>query len=1257
MHGKRDEPGGGQTAGAARSSARGGGVRPLRLALVAFALAIALLVTLAGVYELARARAPEHRAALEELIRYHTGLEVRFTVLAVRWGWYGPEALFQDVELAEAHTGGLQLRARRLIISLDTWRMLRSGHLEPRRITLEDANIDLAPSSRLPGNAARPGPPQLREAGVRLLSRWRGGEIHLSGGTLRLRVPGRPDAVSIAIEEASLHRIGAAWSGEARMVLPQSLGARLRVALQLRATADLSEISAASVDVEGRELELASWAALCGLQGQSGVPRSGRGDLQFQAAFVHGRLRAASGRIAAESLEWTWAGGAEGALFLRSARGSWHLRRRGAAWHVTLDALELEPAAREPSARPAMEPPASRRFASASGSSQARRGSAVLDLLPDGSQAWGRSRHLPLGPLFSVLRWYVPQIPPESFELVGEASEASFDWNAHRAPGTRLYASAELEGVALLETADQVALTGLAGRLTATESSLGLAVHAPAVSFVRGMARPLEPLAIDGHLEGGVRASGDWQVETRDLTIHRQGLHLSAAGAVELTREGSAALTSARVSLSDTDTALLAGLLGPQELPDWEDIATALDTGRLASGELVWRGLAGSGSRWRAARWHASIAGAHTEGLAIEHASADWDPRIDGAVRLVARVSGDAAQLVDWLRSHPRPAPWAPVLEPLELAGRTTVDVELALPGSARHVGLGAATAHLAARLEGVRMRPVPGVPPLEELRGVLSFADGRLERSTVAARWLGGPASVTLAERREQNRSLLIVSARGTADALTALQAAAGNPEEGGVDGTGDWSAYLTITRGAGPAHWQLQADSSLSGIASRWPQPFDKAPGAALPLHVDWEGGHHEAQLRIALGTRLAAVAALARTGEAWRIERGAVRLGSGTPRLPIEPVVVLGGQLAQLDLPAALALMRLASRDTALPGLRGRLSVAELRVGEGHFAEVFLEPSIIAGAGALRLESAALSGSARWPAMVDSDHPALLHFARFDIDRPGDASRLLEGAAALGAAAELAVDQLQWQGRTLGSLSAALARAGQSLETSRLSLSSPQAQASGSARCERTGCILSFSFDTRNGLAALDAFGLAPELSAREAHLEGELRWPTGAASSLASLQGRLHMQLADGVMAAARGEGAERLALLSVPALLAGLRPGSAQPRTTGPLRFVQFSADYALQDGQAVTSDLHFEGDAEILVRGRVGLVSGEYDEHAWILRGEERLPVPLRRLGLGPGVAAVWLSLRDLLEPAGGERARAALHLRGTWSDPIVVPE
>jgi hypothetical protein len=133
-----------------------------------------------------------------------------------------------------------------------------------------------------------------------------------------------------------------------------------------------------------------------------------------------------------------------------------------------------------------------------------------------------------------------------------------------------------------------------------------------------------------------------------------------------------------------------------------------------------------------------------------------------------------------------------------------------------------------------------------------------------------------------------------------------------------------------------------------------------------------------------------------------------------------------------------------------------------------------------------------------------------------------------------------------------------------------------------------------------------------------------------------------------------------ALLAVPALVSGLdAPGSAGTSLTKeqqPLHFARLEADFELHDGQATTSNLHFDGDAEILMRGRIGIVSHDYDQQVWLLRGEERLPAAVRRFGATPRVAAAWLSLRDLFGGSGTQdRSRAVLRLQGSWDDPMVV--
>ncbi|MFZ1907196.1 MAG: hypothetical protein WAU56_17570, partial [Steroidobacteraceae bacterium] len=127
------------------------GVQPgIALRVLALAVGSAAVLIAAGLlaYALALARVPQHRAALEELIRSQTGLEVRFSELGLRWGWYGPEAVFSGVELAPPAAAAVLLRAPKLLVDFDTWRMLRTGTLAATRITLENPAIDL---SEMPG--------------------------------------------------------------------------------------------------------------------------------------------------------------------------------------------------------------------------------------------------------------------------------------------------------------------------------------------------------------------------------------------------------------------------------------------------------------------------------------------------------------------------------------------------------------------------------------------------------------------------------------------------------------------------------------------------------------------------------------------------------------------------------------------------------------------------------------------------------------------------------------------------------------------------------------------------------------------------------------------------------------------------------------------------------------------------------------------------------------------------------------------------
>jgi uncharacterized protein YhdP len=1256
-------------AGPVALAAGGGGARPARNGVRWAAWVLGGATILGAVVliacELAAARVPQHRAALEELIRQQTGLNVSFSELSVRWGWYGPEAVFHSVVLGEPGGRGALLRAPQLVVGLDAWRTVHSGRLEAGRITLVNPDIDLGAGEGVAGTPATgAGRESVLTAGARLLSRWRDGRIDIQGGTLRWPLTGAPLPLTLSVRHAQLRRLAAAWSADALVLLPASLGASAHLALAVTGDPARPAGSSGTLSFEGQMLEFAGWRAVIEYPPlERYLPQAGRGNLELHAEFAQGHILGADGKVLAEALEWSPLVGTAAALSVERLRAAWRLARPGAHWHLEVHALELG----EPTAAPV---------------------TVSVDAAADAAWARGRVEFAPLPVVAAIARWCAPQLPFAQVTLGGAVRELAFDWNARRPGGARLQTSAQLEDVTVATPSRDLVLTGLTGQVSGADERLvaDLQAHAAQLTLAREPPVALDGLAIAARLAIGADGGG-WQVSTDDLEVRRADLSFAASGAIGAAGTGRQPRIDAHVALKDADVGLLAGLLGPHVLAAFGAAAARLTAGRIASADLEWRGpleaaqlpwsrsgtvfrgalelrdatLAGfdpwpdthhldAHIEWHGPRIHAAIDGAQLGTFQLAAASAEWDARGERGMHLAGRVTGSAQQALGWLREHPQLAAYAPGVQDVDLRGDTLLDVDLLVPAAARATAARPprVRTRVTAVLDGVQLRPVAGLPPIDALRGTLGFTAGHLQPSTLTGQWLGGPVTLGVGERREPGVTALAISGRGLVDVRQAVLAA-GASDDGQLAGNAEWSALLTFLPGggAGSSRWRVRADSSLIGVASGLPEPFAKAQGTALPLHIEVQASADAGQLRVSLGERLRAWAALNRSGELWRIERGAVRLASTAPTLPAEPVLWLEGRVSRLDLPAYLALWRQADRAGALPALRARLTTSQLVAGERSYPEVSVAADAGRAGGQLQLQSADLFGTVLWPAVVSGAHPVVVHLARLKA-RFSDAALAAGALAALGPLAQLSIDDLQWQGHSLGSFGATLAARADALEVSEWHLAGDNEDTRGTLHCRDGTCRLQFSLDSHDAAATLSAFGFRPDLGASYAQLQGELQWPQPAPASLATLDGRLHMQLEQGVTRAARADAAGvPFALLAVPALTAGMSPG---------LNFSRLTADFVLHDGQAMTSDLHFDGDAEILVRGRTGLLAHDYDEQAWILRGEERLPAAVRRLGPTPKVAAVWLSLRELFTGSATDRSRAALRLRGTWDDPIVTP-
>ncbi len=207
-----------------------------------------------------------------------------------------------------------------------------------------------------------------------------------------------------------------------------------------------------------------------------------------------------------------------------------------------------------------------------------------------------------------------------------------------------------------------------------------------------------------------------------------------------------------------------------------------------------------------------------------------------------------------------------------------------------------------------------------------------------------------------------------------------------------------------------------------------------------------------------------------------------------------------------------------------------------------------------------------------------------------------------------------------------------------------------------------------DSNDAAVTLADFGFRADLAASAGAVNGDVEWrPVADEPWLAGLRGTLSMRLTDGRLRADATDlagPARPFALFAVPALMSGLdAPGGTAvaarfTKEQHELHFARLEADFELRDGQATTADLHFDGDAEILMRGRIGLVSRDYDQQVWGATWGGAAAAAVRRFGATPRVAAAWLSLRDLFAGGGTQdRSRAVLRLQGTWDDPMVVVE
>jgi uncharacterized protein YhdP len=1207
----------------------------LRTTIIVSVVVASFVAALAVAYEMAVARVPRQRAAFESLVRAQTGLDVRFNELAFRMGWYGPEAVFRRVELGEPGRSNVLLRAPQLVVAINAWQTMRSGQLVAGRITLIAPDIDLekmgqAPPADAAATRASGGVPRASRTDV--LERWKGGVIDLQGGTVKVTDPaGGAGPLTLQIRRAALKRAGNEWSGHALVFLPERLGRTARVVFQLKGDIRAPGALSGGIRFEGVRLSFSSWRGALGAMPRLAgyLPQLGTGDVTFDLTLKNGIVEKADGEVRAADLlvgapDWLESlRASRGALKLDYVTGSWRFLRRGETSQLQIEQLVL---GREQRDSPLPQ--------------------FTIEMTP--GHLTTKLPSAPLGAITALGRWIAPELAPADVALDGKMEAIDVDWNEARPQGFRLAASAQVEEVKATSVTRGFTLDAVPVRLRATESELALEIdaHAAQLQLAADPEHPMEALKLVSRVLVTREGSG-WRVAIPRFEFKDESAEGEMSGSIVTAASEREPLIDVRGTVAHADIGRLqvrfaggvtqvygaAGLrVGAGRIEDgafeFRGRPDALDAARFVGSFNVrnaripsdgtWPDTEGvdANVEWNGPHVSASVNKGQTGDFELESVEAQWDASGVQPARFTGRAQGRLESALALMRSSPDLQKQAPHLQELAASGDALFDFDISVPSAAALTPAGSPqlSTRISTVLEGVQFRLALDLPPVEALRGAVTYDSGRLQRSTLSATWLGGPLTLKIAERRDRRGSALTVQAQGFVDAgkLVALSQIKPFSE---VSGETAWSGEFAYTppNDAAPARWVGRADSALIGVVSDLPAPLAKSASATLPLHIEISGTGNTSELRANLADRLRAALALdVVNGEDWKIDRAAIRLGGGPATLPDDKVIQVRGHVRRIDAPAyAVAWQKLRS---AAPDAHPDIDISSDELTFG--------------------------------------------------DRVHDDAHVLVSATAGNPAASA----LRIEAPSFGVLTGTLLPESKALAFNDIHLRRHALMGTGNLRCgdDLASCRAAFEVESTDVAASLADFGFRPDLSAARGALSGEIVWrPRQGTPWLESAAGTLSMRFEDGIAHRPDpGSPVRPLGLLTVPALLGGISRHAAAAAPSAPdidepgeLKFTRLDAHFQLRDGQATTSDLHFDGDAEILVRGRMGLLAGDYDHEAWVLRGEERLPLSMRRLASVPRVAAAWLTLRELIGGDPTSRSRIVLRMRGSWDEPIVTVE
>ncbi|MDH4167130.1 MAG: YhdP family protein [Gammaproteobacteria bacterium] len=579
--------------------------------------------------------------------------------------------------------------------------------------------------------------------------------------------------------------------------------------------------------------------------------------------------------------------------------------------------------------------------------------------------------------------------------------------------------------------------------------------------------------------------------------------------------------------------------------------------------------------------------------------------------------------------------------------------------------------------LDGVTVALPALRAPAQRVKGTFELHNYDVQVAGLRGTMLDGPFELSANPGRTSREveAAVELTAQGRAGGAR-LPAFIGLPSTIAMSGATDWVLTGHIEKRRAGGAWPMRFDvvSDLDGLVIQAPRPFAKAAPETrltrvrfeIPVprvnDVTLESGSARARLRFA-----------ARDGT-WRLDRGAARFDAQPVALPSQPGLLVGGEWPQFDLGEWLALSNTsAGGSTRIGGQRlmDWLGPVDVHLDRAtvfgfEFRDVVAK---LRGEGELwriAVTGPQAEGQVTVPDDLTRGRPIVLDMKRLQLTREESSAA---GAATAAASAQIdprtlpaisaRAEDFTWQSRQFGRLVAAISREPRGLTIDSIATTSPafDVLASGSWWMEQEAPrtrleVLLTSTDFR---AASKALAFRDAIDASKAKFAASLWWPGGPSTDvLATLNGTLHVSLADGRLREIEPGAGRMLGLLSVAQLPRRLALDFRDVTDEG-LAFNSVRGDFELRAGNAFTQNLLLKGPAiDMGIVGRTGLATEDYDQTI-VVSGNPSGPLAVAgALAAGPVIGAGVLVLSQLFKDQLQGLTRAYYHVTGPWAAPVV---